>query len=51
MMSGCSGSANSVPCSNVVKAGTTAGTYTVTVTGTSGSVSVTTPATVTVTVN
>jgi pseudomonalisin len=51
MMSGCSGSSNSVPCSNVVRAGTTAGTYTVTVTGTSGSVSVTAPATITVTVN
>jgi len=51
MMSGCSGSSNSVPCSNVVTAGTTAGTYTVTVTGTSGTVSVTAPATITVTVN
>jgi pseudomonalisin len=51
MLGGCSGSSNSVPCSNVVKAGTTAGTYTVTVTGTSGGVSATAPATIMVTVN
>jgi pseudomonalisin len=51
MVGGCSGSSNSVPCSNVVTAGTTAGTYMVTVTGTSGSLSVTAPATITVTVN
>jgi len=50
-LSGCSGSATTVACSNVVTAGTTAGTYTVTVTGTSGSLSVTAPATITVTVN
>ena len=50
-MSGCSGGATSVPCSNVVSAGTTAGTYTVTVTGTGGGLSVTAPATITVTVN
>ena len=41
MISGCSGTVKSVPVSNVVKAGTTAGTYTVTVTGTSGGLSVT----------
>jgi pseudomonalisin len=51
VMSGCSGSATSIPCSNLATAGTTAGTYTVTVTGTSGSLSVTAPATITVTVN
>ena len=51
VVSGCSGGGTSVPCSNVVSAGTTAGTYTVTVTGTSGSLSVTAPATITVTVN
>ncbi|HSY35340.1 MAG TPA: S53 family peptidase [Acidobacteriaceae bacterium] len=51
MMSGCSGSATSVACSNVVRAGTTAGTYTVTVTGTSGSLSEAAPATINVMVN
>ncbi len=51
MIGGCSGSSNSVPCSNVVRAGTTAGTYTVIVMGTSGGVSVTAPAAITVTVN
>ncbi len=51
VIGGCSGSATSIPCSNVATAGTTAGTYTVTVTGTSGSLSVTAPATITVTVN
>ncbi len=51
LVSGCSGSSNTVACSNVVTAGTTAGTYTVTVTGTSGSISVMAPATITVTVN
>jgi subtilase family serine protease len=50
-MSGCSGSSTTVACSNVVSAGTTAGTYTVTVTGTSGSLSATAPVTLTVTVN
>ena len=51
MMVGCSGSSSSIPCSNLVRAGTTAGTYTVTVTGTNGSVSVTAPATIMVAVN
>jgi hypothetical protein len=51
MMSGCSGSSSSTPCSNAVTAGTTAATYTVTVTGTSGSLTATAPATLTVTVN
>ena len=51
LMSGCSGSSSSTPCSNAVTAGTTAATYTVTVTGTSGSLTATAPATLTVTVN
>lgn len=51
MMSGCSGSATTVACSNVVSAGTTAGTYTVTVTGTSGALTASAPVALTVTVN
>jgi subtilase family serine protease len=51
LVSGCSGSSTSIACSNVVTAGTTAGTYTVTVTGTSGTLSEAAPVTVNVTVN
>jgi pseudomonalisin len=51
-LSGCGGDAATVvktaACSNVVTAGTTAGTYTVTVTGTSGSVTATAPVMLTV---
>jgi subtilase family serine protease len=50
-MSGCGGAATTVVCSNVVSAGTTAGTYTVTVTGISGNQMETAPVTFTVTVN
>jgi subtilase family serine protease len=50
-MSGCSGSATTTACSNVVSAGTTAGTYTVTVTGISGTLTATAPVALTVTVN
>lgn len=51
LMSGCGGASTTIACTNVVTAGTTAGTYTVTVTGTSGSLSATAPVTLTVTVN
>jgi hypothetical protein len=50
-LGGCSGTATTVACSNVVSAGTTAGTYTVTVTGTSGTLTATAPVALTVTVN
>ncbi len=50
-LGGCSGSTTAVACSNVVSAGTTAGTYTVTVTGTSGTLTAAAPVVLTVTVN
>jgi hypothetical protein len=54
-MSGCSSSSKAsgtgTACSDVITAGTTAGTYTVTVTGTSGGSTATAPVTFTATVN
>jgi pseudomonalisin len=50
-MSGCGGTGTTVICSDVISAGTTAGTYTVTVTGSSGGLTETAPVTFTVTVN
>ena len=50
-LGGCSGSTTTAACSNVVSAGTSAGTYTVTVTGTSGALTATAPVALTVTVN
>lgn len=50
LLNGCA-AAVTVACSNVVSAGTTAGTYTVTVTGTSGTLSATAPVTISVAVN